>query len=381
MTHFKRLLNLPDLLKKKSFFLFGPRSTGKSRLIKDQLQSAVVYDLLDAQVYRSLVIRPKIIEERCTDTNQIIVIDEIQKIPSLLDEVHRLIENRGIKFLLTGSSARKLKRGGANLLAGRAWTAALFPLVTAEIPDYDLLKILNYGSLPQVVLSKYPEEELRNYIGTYLKEEIQAEALTRNVNAFAEFLDMVGISNGHEINYESFANDCQVSTTTIKNYFQILEDTLIGFALPGFTKSKKRKGITRAKHYLFDIGIANQLGQRGTILEKSEAFGSALEHLIVSEVRAYLSYHRLTDELSYWRTTSQYEVDLLIGKKVAIEIKSTSSVTERTLKGLKTLQEEGIFMRYIVVSLDPERRVVNRTFEVFPVNQFLAELWQGRITN
>jgi len=381
MTHFKRILNLPDLLNKKSFFLFGPRSTGKSRLIKNQLQDAVVYDLLDAQVYRSLVIRPKIIEERCTDTNQIIVIDEIQKIPALLDEVHRLIENRGLRFLLTGSSARKLRRGGANLLAGRAWTAALFPLVTAEIPNYDLLKILNYGTLPQVVLSKYPEEELKNYIGTYLKEEIQAEALTRNVNAFAEFLDLVGLSNGHEINYESFANDCQASTTTIKNYFQILEDTLIGFSLPGFTKSKKRKGIARAKHYLFDIGVANQLGQRGTILEKSEAFGNALEHLIVSEVRAYLSYCRLAHELSYWRTTSQYEVDLLIGKKVAIEIKSTSSVTDRTLKGLKALKEEGIFTRYIVVSLDPERRVIDDTFEIFPVKQFLAELWRGGITN
>jgi len=185
------------------------------------------------------------------------VIDEVQKLPAILDEVHRLIEEKKMRFLLAGSSARRLKHGGANLLAGRAWSASLFPLTSFEIDDFNLIRCLNYGSLPQVYTSEDPLEELESYVSTYLQEEIKAEAVTRNIQAFSEFLDVIAMANGNEVNYEGLASDCQISPNTLKNYLQILDDTLLGFSLPAFLKTKKRKPITRSKYYLFDIGVTN----------------------------------------------------------------------------------------------------------------------------
>ena len=224
---YHRILNLVDLLKKKSFFLFGPRSTGKTTLIKNQLPNAKIYDLLDAEVFRRLLKRPSLLEEENQNSKQLIVIDEIQKLPSLLDEVHRLIFKRNFRFLLTGSSARKLKKGAANLLAGRAWETQLFPLTSPEIPHFNLITYLNDGGLPHVYGSPNAQEELNSYVSTYLYEEIQAEAITRNISAFSEFLDLIALSNGQEINFESLSNDCQTSASTIKNYLSILEDTLL----------------------------------------------------------------------------------------------------------------------------------------------------------
>jgi uncharacterized protein len=374
---YQRLINLESLLKKKSFFLFGPRSTGKTTLIEQQLSACTVYDLLDAEVFRRLLKRPKLIDEEALDPNKIIVIDEVQKLPSILDEVHRLIHKRKLCFLLTGSSARKLKRGAANLLAGRAWRADLFPLSFSEIPNFNLLSYLNSGGLPHIYNSPEAEEELESYVGIYLKEEIQAEALTRNIEAFAEFLDMIALTNGKEINYASLASDCQISTSTLKNYIQVLEDTLIGFRLPGFRKTKIRKAISRSKHYLFDIGVTNNLCQRSKIKLKSELFGNAFEHFIILEIRAYNSYLRKNQKLSYWRSTSQMEVDLLIGQKVAVEIKGSSLIGEKHLKGLRALKEEGLFQRYIVVSLDSSKRKTTDSIEIIPWKDFLKSLWQG----
>lgn len=376
---YTRTINLPALLDKKSFFLFGPRSTGKTTLIQETLDGAIVFDLLDAETYRSLIKRPKIIEERCTSAKHIVVIDEIQKLPMLLDEVHRLIQAKGITFLLTGSSARKLKRGGANLLAGRAWEASLFPLTSREIPNFDLIEYLNNGGLPQIYGNQYADEELESYVSTYLREEIQSEALTRNIQAFAEFLDIIALSNGAEISYESLSSDCQVSTSTVKNYIQILEDTLLGFKLKAYTKTKKRKAISRSKHYLFDIGITNKLCQRGKILEKSELFGRTFEHFIMLEVRAYLSYHRKNKVMYYWRSTSKLEVDLIIGDKIAIEIKSTALVQDKHLKGLRALKEENIFAKYFVISTDAHKRVTSDEIVIYPWRDFLDELWSGNL--
>ena len=374
---FQRVLQLKTLLKKKSFFLLGPRSTGKTTLINNQLDNCTVYDLLDAEDYRRLLKRPKIIDEEAIDPERIIVIDEVQKLPVILDEVHRLIQKRGLRFLLTGSSARKLKRGSANLLAGRAWKAELFPLSFSEIPNFDLISYLNTGGLPHIYGNAEAEEELESYAGTYLKEEIQAEALTRNIGAFAEFLDIIALSNGYEINYESLASDCQVSTSTLKNYIQVLEDTLIGFRLPGFKKTKIRKAISRSKHYLFDIGVTNNLCNRSEIKPKSEIFGAAFEHFIILETRTYNSYRRKNQKLTYWRSTSQMEVDLLVGQKIAIEIKGSSLVGDKHLKGLRALKEESLFERYIVVSLDPAKRQTNDGIAIIPWKTFLEELWQG----
>lgn len=376
---FERFLRLDKLLERKSFFLFGARSTGKSTLIAHQLPTARIYDLLDAEDYTRLLKRPKILEEEAIDPKRLVVIDEIQKLPSLLDEVHRLIEKKKMRFLLTGSSARSLKRGGANLLAGRAWVASLFPLSSREIPQFDLLTYLNTGGLPHIYANPYAAEELQSYVGTYLKEEIQAEAITRNIQAFAEFLDLIALSNGKEINYESFASDSQVSPTTLKNYVQILEDTLLGFSLPGYTKTQKRKAISRAKHYLFDIGVTNTLSKKGLIQEKSSLFGDAFEHFIVLETRAFLSYYRLPHGLSYWRSTAQHEVDLLIGDTIALEIKATNLVADKHLRGLRALKEEGLQERYIVISMDSARRKTEDGIEIFPWQEFLDELWALKI--
>jgi predicted AAA+ superfamily ATPase len=378
MLRHSRLLNLPKLLKNKSFFLFGARATGESSLIDAQLGGAQVFNLLDSEVFNDLLRSPRILEEanRAVSPDGIVVIDEIQKLPSLLDEVHRIIAQGGARFLLTGSSARKLRRGGANLLAGRAWQAELFPLCSQEIKDFDLLIYLNSGGLPAIYgRGALIKEELRSYVGTYLKEEIQAESLTRNLPAIASFLDAIALANGQEINYESLASDCGVSPVTLKSYISILEDTLIGFSLPGFKKTKKRKAITRAKHYMFDIGVVNQLTNRGEIKERSEILGYAFEHFVVLEVRAWNSYSRSYKPLTYWRSTSQHEVNLIIGDEMAVEIKATDLVQDKHLKGLRALKEEGLIRRYSIVSNDQIKRVTDDGITIYPWREFLAELW------
>jgi len=316
---YQRILDLKQLLKKKSFFLFGPRGTGKTTLIKHTLEDATVIDLLEIKTYREYLKNPSILSEQ--QTMPVVVIDEVQKLPEILDEVHRLIEMGNLTFLLTGSSARKLKRGGANLLAGRAWWSELFPLTSREIPDFDLLTYLNRGGLPSIYPSDDYAEELTAYAALYLKEEVQSEALTRKVAQFSEFLDLMALRNGEEISYQSVAGDCGVSPNSIKNYIQILEDTLLAFQLKAYTKTRRRKAISRSKLYLFDIGVTNSLSNRGEIMAASELFGKAFEHFIVLEVRAFLSYARKNVSMYYWRSTSQFEVDLILGDRWAIEIK------------------------------------------------------------
>lgn len=381
MKYISRALPIRNLLKQKSLFLLGPRATGKTTLIAHQLPKAKVYDLLDSRTFSKLVKAPYLLEEENQGQKAVIVIDEIQKLPSLLDEVHRLITRYDWKFLLTGSSARKLKRGAANLLAGRVWMTELFPFTFYEIPDFDLLQYLNRGGLPQVYPNRHYREELANYVALYLKEEIQAESLTRNLPSFANFLDLIALANGQEINYESLASDCGVSPSTIKNYLQILQDTLIGFSIPGFTKGKKRKAISRIKHYLFDIGVVNTLCNRGKILPKSELFGWAFEHFIIQEIRAYLSYRRLRLEMSYWRSTSQYEVDLIVGQELALEIKAGNSLRSQAFKGLRAFKEEGLVKNYALVSLEETSRTTKDGIKVYPWKKFLNLLWKDKLFN
>lgn len=377
----QRLLNLPELLKKKSFFLFGPRATGKTTLIEQSLPEAHIIDLLHSKTYSTLVRNPSALAEMITDPRKIVVIDEVQKLPELLDEVQRLIGKERITFLLTGSSARKLKHGAANLLGGRAREARLFPLVSAEIAHVDLERIINHGGIPDIYNSDEPDEDLAAYVDTYLREEIKAEAVTRQISAFVEFLDACALSNGQEINYESLASDLQISSSTIKNYFQILEDTLIGFRLKGFTATKKRKATVRAKHYLFDLGVVRHLAKQGLITRGSKAFGDAFEHFIILETRAYLSYSRKRLEQRYWRSVSQFEVDLLIGTTWAIEIKATEQPSEKHLKGLRALMEEKIFKHYYLVCLTPHKRVTHDGIVIVNWRDFLAEMWGGAWNN
>jgi len=380
--YLKRKLDLANLLKKKSFFLFGPRSTGKSSLINHQLlANSLVIDLLKGDLFLQLSARPwelsSIIDGETRQFNYV-VIDEIQKIPALLDEIHRLIEERKITFLLTGSSARKLRAKGVNLLAGRAWSASLFPLVMDEIPDFDLNRYLRYGGLPQVYLSQYPEEELKAYVQTYLSEEIQAEALTRKLQSFARFIQTAAVTSGTMLNFASLSNDVAIPASTIRSYYQILEDTLVGFMLPAWTGSIKRKAISTSKFYFFDVGVRNCLAGIKHIDKPSDQYGKAFEHFIATELKAFLAYQRKDDLFSYWQAHHGQEVDFLIGDHTAIEVKSTESPSAKHLKGLKALKEENVFKRYYLVCHCRQNQVIDH-IHVIHWRDFLLALWHQQI--
>lgn len=379
---FVRQLNLPELLKKKSFFLFGPRATGKSYLIRQQLEGkAQVIDLLKAEVLLPLSQNPSELEALIHQKSEgsIVVIDEVQKVPALLDEVHRLIEEKKIRFLLTGSSARKLKRGQANLLAGRAWKAELFPLSSAEISDFNLERYLQYGGLPAVYDSAQPQEELGAYVQTYLKEEILAEGIIRKLPPFSRFLKSAALSNGQIINFTQVGNDAQVSPSTVREYFSVLEDTLIGFSLEPWTASKKRKAIQTAKFYFFDTGVTHMLAGTKTLDRNSNLYGQSFEQFIGMELKAYLSYRRLQETLTFWRSlVGDYEVDFLIGELMAIEVKASQRINPSDLRGLKVLKDEGVFSNFYLVSQDRMEKNVDG-IRLVPWNVFLEELWSGKI--
>ncbi|HXG20593.1 MAG TPA: ATP-binding protein [Methylomirabilota bacterium] len=378
-----RYLNLPQLLEKKSFFLFGPRATGKTFLIREQLADrAFVIDLLRSDLYLRLSGSPADLEALIAAHGScpVVVIDEVQKVPPLLDEVHRLIENRGVKFLLTGSSARKLRRGQANLLAGRAWQANLFPLTWIELKEqpFALDRYLRYGGLPTVYLSQDPQEELHAYVNTYLYEEIQAEGLVRRLPQFARFLQVAALSSGQMLNFASIGNDAQVSPSTVREYYYLLEDTLLGFMLPPWTKSRKRKAIATAKFYLFDTGVTHTLAGTDALDRNSDLYGRSFEHWLAMELRAALSYHRVHKELSYWRSTHHHEVDFIIGDEVAVEVKASQRVSDRDGHGLRALKEEGTIKRFYLVSQDPVE-MVKEGIQRVHWQTFLSRLWQGEL--
>jgi predicted AAA+ superfamily ATPase len=375
----ERQLRLTPLLAMKSFFLFGPRSTGKTTLIRQQLaKKATIIDLLDSRYFLRLSSDPHELESLIAAAPaDIIVIDEIQRIPELLNEIHRLIETKNITFLLTGSSARKLRRGKANLLAGRVWSAGMFPLIHRELPDFDLNRYLRYGGLPAVYLSEYPEEELDAYVNTYLKEEILAEGLIRRLPPFSRFLKTIALANGEMINFTKLANDCQVPPSTVTEYVGLLEDTLIGFLLPAWTESKKRKAIKTGKFYFFDPGITHMLAGTETLDRNSNLYRKSFEQFICMELRAYLSYRRKKLPLTYWRSKNGHEVDFLLGTKTAIEVKASNKISRNDFKGLKYLREEGVFQNLLLVSQD---RVSTRIDDILsiPWQRFLSDLWKDK---
>jgi predicted AAA+ superfamily ATPase len=381
---YKRALNMSRLVSNKSFFLFGPRSTGKTTLLRTQFPDIEIINLLSGSVYLSLAENPSklhdIIREQ-TGNPRIVIIDEIQKIPELLDEIHNLIESTPVHFILTGSSARKLKRSGVNLLAGRAWQANLFPLVSSEIHDFDIHRYLRFGGLPQVYSSRYPEEELDAYVNTYLKEEIQAEALVQNQISFSRFLRVAGLSNTEQLNYANIANDTGIPASTVSSYFSILEDTFTGFLLESWQESKRRKAVATPKFYFFDTGVANFLSGNNDIQMKSSEYGKAFEQFIAMELRAWISYRRVKKTFRYWRTRSGKEVDFLIGRDTAIEVKTAEKVHDKHLKGLRSLREENIFSRFILVSFDKTNRKTEDGIRILHWSRFLELLWNDDFTD
>jgi uncharacterized protein len=382
MIYFDRILDLSSDAQKKSVFLLGPRQTGKTAYLKKNFPNAPFYNLLLADTFLRVSQRPQIIREELLSQkgaiNGPIIIDEIQKLPVLLDEVHAMIEEYDFHFILSGSSARKLRRGGANLLAGRARTRYLFPLTSKEIPGYDFPKMINHGSLPFVYLSDEPEEDLANYVGTYLKEEVQAEGLARRIDNFSRFLQTAALSDTEILNFTEIAADAQIPPRTIREYYSILEDTLIGTFLQPFTKTRKRKASSTAKFYFFDRGVSNLLAGRKGIKPKTELFGKALEHFIFTELKAYLSYTKNRSSLTFWRATQGPEVDFLVDDATAIEVKGTHLVSQKHIKGLKALSEDMTLKKKIVVSLDENPRNLDG-IAIIPVKQFLEELWDGSV--
>ena len=375
-----RLITIPEL-QEDSVFLWGARQTGKSTLLKSLFPEARYYDLLLPDVYSRLQRRPDLLIQELDQANQdnLVIIDEVQMLPQLLNAVHWLIVNRNLRFLLCGSSARKLKRLGANMLGGRAIKRQLFPLVSSEIPDFDLIKAANNGMLPRHYLINDPWNRLEGYIGNYLQQEIEAEALTRNLNSFSRFLEAAALTDGEMVNFNNIATDCGISANTVKGYFEILQDTMIGYMLPSFGKAQKRRIIKAPKFYFFDVGIVNYLCNRRKMEPGSVDFGHALEHLVFQQMVAYLSYSRSRKMLSYWRTASGYEVDFIYGDaEVAIEVKSSQEIQSRHLKGLKAFKEEYPEARAIIVSLDVAYRKINQV-EVWPATQFFKALWNGDI--
>ena len=372
----QRILNLNNEVE-GSIFLFGGRQTGKSTILRQQFPHSIYIDLLDNSVKERYRRHPALLYDTMKDKAEgtLIIIDEIPEVPELLNEVHRLIVEFGLVFILCGSSARKLKRKGHNTLGGRAFPVYLYPFVSAEIPDFNIDRAVNYGMIPPHYLAKNPSRLLAGYIDIYLKEEIKEEALVRNLDAFHRFLEVAALTDGEIVNNNNIAQDCGVHATTVNAYFDILEDTLMGYRIPAFRKVMKRRLMQAPKFYYFDIGVVNHLLHRKEMSRGSADYGHAFEHVVIQEIYAWLHYTHSEEVLSYWRTYTGIEVDAIIGDaRVAIEIKSTEEVQPRHTKGLKAFGEEHPDSRRMVVSLDKFNRRIG-DIECICVLDFFKMLW------
>ncbi|MCK4359626.1 MAG: ATP-binding protein, partial [Candidatus Cloacimonetes bacterium] len=353
--------------------------------LKERFPDSIVYDFLKTNLFFEFSKRPYLLREQllAKDRNRLkypIILDEVQKVPQILDEVHWLIENMDLSFILCGSSARKLKRGNVNLLGGRAWHYEMFPLTTAELKDWDLLHILNQGMIPDHYLKKGYKKSLQAYTQDYLKEEVFAEGLTRNIPAFSRFFEAMAYSHGELTSYLNIARECGVNSKTVKEYYQILVDTLLGTMIKPFKKRQNRQVITRApKFYLFDVGIAGAMTKRHLLEEKGEFFGKAFEHFILMEIIAYNSYKELNFEINFWRTKSGLEVDFILGGgEIAIEVKGSQNISKKDLYPMKAFVNEYSPRIALVVSNEREERM-HEKIHIVPYKKFLDNLWLGNI--
>ena len=377
---YKRLFDIEKQLD-EAMFLFGARQVGKSTLLQERFEDAVYYDLLLPNIRKSFKRNPELFKEVLSSkpAGTLVIVDEIQKVPELLDLVHWLMVNKGLRFILSGSSARKLKKSGANTLGGRAQPRTLFPLVWPEVSDFQIDKAVQNGMIPRHYLTDDATNRLEAYVDVYIKEEILDEASVQDIDAFERFMEVAAISDGEMLNYSNIATDCGVSAKTVKSYYQILYDTMLGYEIPAYRKVIKRQIVQAPKFYYFDVGLSNYLMGRHNLKRGSDDYGHAFEHFVMQEIIAYKGYCRRKNELSYWHTYNGKEVDAVIGDaEVAIEIKSCEQVKTKHKAGLKAFKEEHPECRLILVSLDPITRVSDDK-ELIYVTDFLRMLWNGEI--
>jgi len=380
MSHkVKRTINLQSLLKKKSYILLGPRQTGKSFLIREELKSAKKYNLLLAEDYRKLSFDITAIRKEYKPEYKIIVIDEFQRLPELLDEVHYMIEEYDVRFLLTGSSARKLKKDNLNLLGGRARFAYLHPFTFNELGDlFDLNRAVNYGLIPGLYFSEEPDKDLDAYLASYVELEIAREGLVRSLPSFTRFLEVAALSQAEQVDFTSISNDTQIPRTTIHEYFKIIEDTLLGYMLPTWKQAKKRKPIATSKFYFFDWAIPKKLQGIKNITEKSTVFGKAFESYIFHELKTYCDYNNT--ELHYWRTRDQHEVDFILNHKIAIEVKASHQFKKEYVKSLAKIKEEDSLEQFYIIYLGPDLKLDEfKWIKVLNYQNFLSLLYKGQI--
>jgi len=379
-----RVLEL-DLPKGKSLFLWGVRKTGKSTYLRKRYPDSVYIDLLQNGVFIEYNSRPSLIREQVKSFNleSPIIIDEIQKVPELLDEIHWMIENiDDISFIMCGSSMRRIKHSGANLLGGRAWRQNFMPLCFPEIENFDLLKIFNCGLIPEHHLQKDDSiRTIKSYISEYLIPEIQWESRIRNFNAFSRFLDAIAFSNGEMVNYSNIARECGIDAKTVQSYVNLLQEMMLGYLVFPYAKSESREIISRMpKFYFFDTSIPNALMNKSISSLKGADAGHSLEHYIFLELLSYREINRKYYNINYWRTKSGLEVDFILDRgRIAIEVKISECVDKKDLKGIIAFAKEHSPERAIVVSLDSKKRHLEDGIEIYPIQEFLQELWSGKV--
>lgn len=386
----KRYLKI-DLPKGQSLFLWGARKTGKSTYLKTVFEKSVYIDFLDHDTFLQYSRRPKTLREYIETLSQEqlncpLILDEVQKVPEILDEVHWLIENKkGIAFILCGSSIRKLKHAGSNLLGGRAWRHLFFPLCYPELPSFDLIKILNQGLIPSHYLAeKQYFKLLKGYVSDYLIPEVQWESRIRQMGSFNRFLEAMAYSNGEMLNYSNIARECAVNTRTVQLYVDLLVDMLLAYRVFPYAKSKKRQIITHIpKFYFFDPGIVNELTGRKFITIKGAEIGHLFEQYVLLELIAYKELNDKSFEISYWRTKNGLELDFVIGKaEIGIEVKISSHIERRDIKGLIEFGKEYTPNKLYVVCLESIPRIMKLDdieINIMPLELFLKELWNGKI--
>ena len=379
---YARLLNLPTSFD-KSFFLWGPRQVGKTSLLKATCPDVPLIQLLKNEEFSLYQAHPELLRERVRASGwKRVIIDEIQKVPKLLDEIHLLIEEDGVAFGLCGSSARKVRKGHANLLGGRALRFEMSGLVTKEIgPGYSLARLLNHGYMPMIYDSEQPLQYLKSYCADYLKEEVFAEGLVRNLQPFSRFLEVSALGDTEVLKFETIARDCGVSAPTIKSYYEILVDTLLARYLPAYTLRPKRRTTSSPKFYYRDVGVVNHLAQRSGILPRTDAWGKAFENWVMHELSTYLEYRHRPESLAYWRLTTGVEVDFIVGHmKCAIEAKSSALIHSDHLKGLRALKEDFPEIgKRVVVSMEEQPRITPDGIDVLPYQDFVERLWSDQL--